>query len=129
MKKLITLFNHSLTDDQTKDAQASLKVREIISIPEDIRRTWGQVPPDLPEISDYLAPVRQWLTDSARPGDYVLIHGDFGASYIMVRFAFESGLVPVYATTQRESLETRQPDGTVKKTAVFKHVQFRKYNL
>lgn len=34
------------------------------------------------------------------------------------------GITPLYAFSKRESVEQTQPDGTVKKTAVFKHIGF-----
>ncbi|MEA3280185.1 MAG: CRISPR-associated protein Csx20, partial [Thermodesulfobacteriota bacterium] len=61
--------------------------------------------------------------------DYVLIQGDFGACYIMVRFAFEKGFVPVYSTTRREAVEKQQSDGAVKLVHQFKHQVFRKYGV
>lgn len=48
-----------------------------------------------------------------------------GAPYLMgtlVRFLQETGYRPVYSFTQRKTVEAVQPDGTVKKTAVFEHV-------
>ncbi len=39
----------------------------------------------------------------------------------------DSGLVPVYATTRRESVEERLPDGDGRTVRRFKHVRFRRY--
>ena len=36
----------------------------------------------------------------------------------------ETGIEPVYAFTEREAIEIHNPDGTVTKTAVFKHKGF-----
>jgi hypothetical protein len=44
----------------------------------------------------------------------VLIEGDFGACYLMVRFALEKGLVPLYSTTRREAEERYDADGSVR---------------
>jgi len=56
----------------------------------------------------------------------VLIQGDFGAVYHMVNFAKELGLIPIYATTKRESIELKQGNKIIKKS-IFKHIKFRKY--
>jgi hypothetical protein len=129
MTRLFLLFNHSITPPQESDARASLGVSEIVPPPDDIKFLWCQIPPDLPEISDYLRPVRQWLKTSASPGDYVLIQGDFGACCLMVDFAFGQDLVPVYSTTHREMSEALDADGSIRLTHRFDHRIFRRYGF
>lgn len=124
---LFLLFNHRLTPDQEQDAAISLGVRDRVSLPADLGELWRQIPPELSELGDYLKPVREWLSSEAKAHDYVLIQGDFGACFLMVKFALEQGLIPVYATTKREAVEEHQPDGSVKMTHRFQHGQFRKY--
>jgi len=125
--RLFLLFNHRMGPQQAAQAREELGVREIVSPPPELQARWGQVPPELPGLQDYLAPLRDWLAKEALPGDYVLIQGDFGATYLMVRFAMERGLIPVYATTRREAQETVQPDGAVRLTHSFRHQRFRRY--
>lgn len=50
-----------------------------------------------------------------------------GAPYLMARLEIalkSEGITPVYAFSKRVSVETRQQDGTVVKTAQFKHEGF-----
>lgn len=50
-----------------------------------------------------------------------------GAPYLMApleKALADHGVRPVYAFSQRVSVEAQQPDGTVLKTNVFKHVGF-----
>lgn len=129
MARLFLLFNHSITPTQESDARASLGVSEIVPPPDEIKTLWRQIPPDLPEISAYLLPVRQWLKTSASPGDYVLIQGDFGACCLMTDFAFRQGLVPVYSTTRREMSEILEADGSIRLTHRFDHRIFRRYGV
>ncbi len=124
---LILLFNHDLTMEQATSARATLGVGRIIPPPEDIRNLWRQIPADQPDIDAYLTPVRKWVCLMTLPADYILIQGDFGATWLMVQFALNRGMIPVYATTRREALETRLPDGTTQLTHHFRHVMFRKY--
>lgn len=124
---LFLVFNHTFTPAQEADARASLGVERIEPMPAAEGAVWGHVPADAPAIYAHLAPVRGWLRNSARPGDYVLIQGDFGACYLMVQFALESGLHPIYATTKREATEETQADGSVRLTHRFRHVRFRWY--
>lgn len=126
-RKLFLVFNHTFTAAQEEDARRSLGVAEVVPLPDDLRSVWGQIPPDLPEIEPYLAPIRKWVADEGRPGDHVLIQGDFGACHLLVNWAAENGFTPVYATTRREAVETQEPDGSVKMTHHFKHQMFRRY--
>lgn len=126
-RTLFLLFNHQLTPDQERDARRSLSITRIVEPPEELRELWGNVPPDLPELAAYLEPVKLWLTTHAGPGDYVVIQGDFGATFLMVNFAFSRGLTPIYSTTEREAKEEMQPDGSVELVHRFLHKRFRKY--
>ena len=124
---LYLIFNHEITSRQKQDARESLGVDKIIELPSDLAPLWLQIPPDLESIKNYLKPVKDWLALHAQQNDYILIQGDFGACYIMINFAFEIGLIPVYSTTKREAVEEHGDDGTVKLVHHFKHQIFRKY--
>jgi hypothetical protein len=127
MPNLILLFNHSLTPEQAEDATRSLGIAEFVRLPEDIRKLWQQVPADLGQIKKYLEPLSRWLRETGIAGDFVLIQGDFGATYLTIQLALELNLVPIYATTAREAVETAFADGTIQKTQLFRHVLFRRY--
>jgi len=126
-QKLLLFFNHKLTDLQTSDAHEQLVVERIVSPPDRLQNLWCQVPADLEGIEGYLAPVKDWLAAEGRPGDFVLVQGDFGATWIMVNHAFKLGLVPVYSTSERQAEETITDDGAVKLVHHFRHRRFRRY--
>lgn len=126
-RSLFLIFNHEITPVQESDASDSLGVQQIINMPPDLKDLWRQIPPDLPEISSYLNPVKDWLAGQARKNDYVLIQGDFGACFIIVNVAFETSLIPIYSTTEREAIEEHKKDGTINLSHQFKHRIFRKY--
>lgn len=124
---LFLLFSHTLTATQEADARLSLGVNRILEPPISIRMIWAQVPPDVDELTGYLAPVFSWLVREARPGDFALIQGEFGATWLAVVEAFRLGLVPVYSTTRREAMEEHLPDGRVEIRHTFSHVRYRRY--
>lgn len=127
MPKLFLIFSHKLTDQQVKDAEEILGITEFIYLPEDLQNKWSNVNPcgDLPkELFDNL---KQWLSINAAPGDYVLIQGDFGATYITVNMAFELDIIPVYATTERISKEIANQNGEIERKQIFKHICYREY--
>lgn len=124
---LFLLFNHRCTAAQKDAAQEQLGVTGIITLPPELQQLWSQIPPDRPALAPYLEPVQSWLAAQAQAGDYVLIQGDFGATFLMVRFALNHDLIPVYATTSRQAIEEHLPDGAVKMVHRFQHQMFRKY--
>jgi hypothetical protein len=125
--KLFLIFNHEFTDDQIVDARASLGVGSILKLPDELQELWGNIPPDLNPIQHYLEPLIAWLKSQADTGDHVLIQGDFGACFIMVKWASEHGLIPIYSTTERVAQESTLDDGSILNTHVFKHSIFRRY--
>ena len=124
---LFLIFNHLITKRHRGDARVSLYVERIVDLPPDLKERWCNIPPDLPRIATYIEPIKQWLESQAAERDYVLIQGDFGACYLMIGFAFDLGLVPVYSTTLREVVEEQRDDGSVRLTHSFKHRMFRRY--
>jgi len=124
---LFLLFNHQFTTTQEADALQSLGVERIVNLPQGLQDLWSSVPPDRAEIVPYLEPIKNWLESETNPGDYVLIQGDFGATYLMVSFAFDRGLIPIYSTSLREAAEEHKPDGSVLLTHHFHHRMFRRY--
>ncbi|OGQ86296.1 MAG: hypothetical protein A2512_04965 [Deltaproteobacteria bacterium RIFOXYD12_FULL_56_24] len=124
---LILLFNHRLTAPQEADARASLGVQRIVEPPPEIQTIWSQVPSDPDNLADWLTPVADWLAGVAKPGDFVLIQGEFGATFRMVSEAFRLELTPIYSTTDRKAVEQHLEDGSVQITHTFSHVRFRRY--
>ena len=130
MKTLFLLFSHSLTSEQKQDAQDSLGVSEFVSLPVELQQMFSNVPPELEELDDYLDPIINWINDNAfYEDDYILIQGDYGATYSLVKYMIYRGsfATPIYATTERKSVDTVQDDGSIVTTRVFKHKRFRKY--
>lgn len=127
MPKLHLLFNHTLTPKQEADALVSLGITQFVSLPDALKQIWGNVPSDLESLAQYLQPIKAFVSDQKKPRDYILIQGDFGATYHMVNWAMQNDLIPIYATTNRQSVEEMQADGTIKKTAIFAHERFRRY--
>jgi hypothetical protein len=126
---LLILLNHTLTKTQEQDARVSLQINQIIKPPEELREMWRQVPPEMPSIDGYLEPIKTWLSEYGEKGDFVLVQGDFGATYIMVNHVFNIGLVPVYTTTFREAKERNREGGMVEMTHKFLHQRFRRYGV
>ncbi len=129
MPTLFLIFNHHFTPAQQIDARQQLGLEQIVNPPSELQRLWSQIPPELAKLIPYLEPLQTWLRSQAQPGDYVLIQGDFGATYLMVDFALQHNLIPIYATTSRQAMEEHLPDGSVKLVHRFQHQMFRRYGV
>lgn len=116
-----------MTEDQITDAKNNLKVDEFIYLPSDLQMLWENIPSTNSSLFDFLAPFRKFIEENSKPNDYVLVQGDFGAVYLMVKFAFLMNLIPLYSTTERDYSEKKRRDNKVELKHVFKHEMFRKY--
>lgn len=126
-KSMHLLFSHQLTKDQQQSATVNYGVTCFNPAPEKIQTIWSQIPPDAERLDPVLLPVKTWLEQQAVKGDLVLIQGDFGATVLMVNYALSLGLVPVYATTQRQARDKILSDGRIETHHVFKFKRFRMY--
>ncbi len=102
--KLLLLFNHHITNEQRKDAAASLAVSSIVEPPEAIRDVETDTARVARDRGSFGAGNVVWISRQA-DRDYLLVQGDFGATYLMVRYAFDNGLIPIYSTTERQVAE------------------------
>lgn len=127
MKTLHLLFSHTLTPDQEADAQLSLGVEAFQSLSSELQKHFSNVPSDLPDLSEYAQPLQDWLKQNAQVGDFALVQGDFGLAFLLVNYCKAIGVIPVYSTTERQSVEVKQEDGSVITQRIFKHKLFRKY--
>ena len=126
--KFLVLFNHTLTDAQRDDAAKSLGVSAFIEPPPELRAIWSGLPPEAETLAPTLAPLFAWLEQNGRPGDHLLVQGDFGATFLLAQKALALGLVPLYSTTRREAEEERVGDA-VRLSHRFRHVRFRRYEV
>ncbi|HEX37819.1 MAG TPA: hypothetical protein ENG70_03040 [Candidatus Cloacimonetes bacterium] len=127
MQKLFLLFSHTLTPEQIQDAKQTLHCSDIIYLPEELQEKWSHVDPvgDLDDrvIQEFIT----YLKDMTSENDYILIQGDFGLCYVMVKWCQENDRIPLYSTTYRNSKDKNIEKGKIQKTQLFKHINFRRY--
>ena len=126
MRQLFLLFSHKLTPSQELDAKESLGITNFVILPQELQSLWSNIPPTLENLSDYLTPLKEYISDKSKEGDIVLIQGEFGGCYEMVNFVKSLGLIAVHSTTKRDVVE-KKVDGKVVKTSVFEHIRFREF--
>ncbi|CAA6815436.1 MAG: Unknown protein [uncultured Sulfurovum sp.] len=125
-RRMFLLFSHDITATQREDAKKTLGISEFVELPDDLQTLWSNIPADLEDIEVYLEPLKAYIVDVAKPNDCLLVQGDFGGTYHMVRFSKVHDFVSVYATTNRNVIETKEGNTIVKKS-IFQHVRFREY--
>ncbi len=123
MKTLFTLINHTLTSEQEEDARKNLNVDKFINITD---ARWSDIDPSGKSVIKFVEAYKDKLKKQAKVGDVLLVQGDFGATYNMIRFAKNMGLIAVYATTNRIVSEQVE-NGKVVIKREFKHARFREY--
>jgi len=126
-KKLYLLFSHTLTEEQVTDAQERFGIDEIVPLPKALLELWAHVPAESEKVKPYLKEIFNYL-DHVTEDDYVLVQGDFGATYLAVNYVKGKGATPIYATTQRNVVEKQEGNKSIK-TSIFKHIRYRVYGV
>lgn len=123
---LLVIMSHQLSDMQVKEAKEMLKIEHIKTLPLELRKNWSDIEPagELP--IDVLTPIKNWILEESNEQDYVLVQGEFGATFYLVDYCFNIRRIPIYATSIRQ-VEEKVQDGLTITNRVFKHVNFRKY--
>lgn len=124
MNKLVLLFSHTLTKVQKKDAYESLNVKKIISLPQNLQHIWSNIPEDDENIEMLFM---NYIKENASIGDYILIEGEYGIVYKMVKWSIENNYIPVYSYTKRQYKSIELEDGTIENRHYFKHIKFKEY--
>lgn len=123
MKTLFILMNHELLPTQYEDALHSLHIEKSVTLSD---AAWSQIAPDASSIKPFVLHYEARLKQEAKEGDFLLVQGDFGATYHMVRFAKNLGMIAIYATTKRVATQ-KTVEGSVITQREFLHVRFREY--
>ncbi len=118
--KIVVTMNHPMTQEQK-------------SVLEDIGAEFVIIPhPVILEIYDYnhvLIEVTKYVDQVREMGaSVVFLQGEPSFQCAVAQMLARFSIPMIIATTPRIAVEEKQPDGTVKKTTVFKHCRFRLVN-
>lgn len=130
---LLVVMNHPLLPAQEAEARERLGVTEI-RLPTPEQQAWlAQIDPhealadEAGEATGRLREIGEDLAARLKPGDVALVQGEFGATVYLVGLLRARDVGCYYATTVRDAEEVAQPDGSVTKRTVFRHVRLRQY--
>lgn len=128
MRRAFILLNHHLTENQKDELKHSFGVDEIKKVPSPIQNVWKAIKPEVQFSSSELSGVINWLNENAVRNDIVIVQGEFGASFYVVDYCFQRGLLPLYAASKRQYEEQSLSDGSVRRLHIFRHVRFKSYS-
>lgn len=130
-RKALVVLNHSLSSEQIEDLSKTWGVNSdaIITLPQELKQLWANIPPEANDVQvcAHVQPLVNWARSrdiGLLPGDMIIIGGELVATLAVIA-GMDKDILPVCATTRRESVEQTMPDGSVQKTNVFRHVRFR----
>ena len=123
MKTHFILINHALTPEHEEGARKNLNIDKFVNIAD---AKWSDIDPSEKSVIKVVETYKDKLRSQAKSGDVLLVQGDFGATYNMIRFAKNMSLIAVYATTKRIVSEQVE-NGKVVIKREFKHARFREY--
>lgn len=125
MKKAIIVMSHDINEKQKEELINSLGVTEIETLSLDLKQKFSNV-----QIETYtrnLNEILEYLKNNTQPEDILVVQGQAGYQYQIVKQLQQLERICVFAFTERVSKEVVNEDGTTTKTSVFEHKQFIEY--
>lgn len=124
-RKVLLLFSHQLTENQEKELIENFKVKKIVSLSSELQEMWSNV--SIKEnYKENLEKIKKYIEENFNENDVMLVQGNWGYTYNIVKWSIEKKLVPVYSYTERNVEEIKDGEN-VKKISYFKHVKFIEY--
>jgi hypothetical protein len=121
MNKFFNISNHPSAKWTETQRTAAAKFGEIVDV------AFPNVDPEADHVAISEMAIALFETIAPSPGDVVHVMGESGFVVAFVSHAHGKKIACVHSTTKRVAVETRNPDGTVTKTATFEFVQFRRF--
>ena len=124
-RKALLLFSHQLTENQEKELVENFKVKKIVSLSSELQEMWSNV--SIKEnYKENLDKIKKYIAENFNENDVMLVQGNWGYTYNIVKWSIEKKLFPVYSYTERNVEEIKDGEN-VKKISYFKHVKFIEY--
>ena len=125
-KKALLLFSHQLTENQAKELIEDFGVKKIVSLASELQEMWSNV--SIKEnYMENLEKIKKYIENNFNKDDVMLIQGNWGYTYNLVKWSIENDLIPVYSYTERNVEEIKDGEN-VKKIRYFKHKKVIKYS-
>jgi len=124
-KKVLLLFSHQLTENQAKELMEDFEVKKILNLPTELQEMWSNV--SIKEnYMENLEKIKKYIENNFSKDDVILVQGNWGYTYNLVKWSIDNDLIPVYSYTER-NVEEIKDEENVKKISYFKHIKFIEY--
>lgn len=124
MKKILNLTQHKATPEQIEAGVFDLEGEKLQRLKELLTFTMKPIPSEIKERAVAIAELAVAQKGEDWKGFEVMIGGALWLMKPLIEELIRRGLVPLFAYTEREVVEEKQPDGSIKKTAIFRHEGF-----
>ena len=124
MKKILNLTQHNATSEQIAEGVFDLEGLALQELKELLNFSWKPTPAEIKERARAIAELATAQKGEDWKGFDVMIGGALWLMRPLIEELVRKGFVPLFAYTERQTIEEPQPDGSVKKTAIFKHEGF-----
>ena len=124
-KRALLLFSHQLTDNQEKELIKDFEVKKIVSLTSELQEMWSNVSIKK-NYMENLKKIKEYIKNNFNKKDVMLIQGNWGYTYNLVKWSIDNELIPVYSYTERNVEEIKDGEN-VKKISCFKHIKFIEY--
>lgn len=125
IRKALLVFSHQLTENQEKELNGEYNVKQIERLPGNLQNIWSNVTIGK-SYKENLEKIKEYISKNFHIGDILVIQGNWGYTYNLVKWAIENEYLPVYSYTERNVEEIKDGED-VKKISYFRHVKFLKY--
>lgn len=124
-KKALLLFSHQLTENQAKELMEDFEVKKILNLPTELQEMWSNV--SIKEnYTENLEKIKKYIEINFNKDDVILVQGNWGYTYNLVKWSIDNDLLPIYSYTERNVKEIKDGEN-IKKISYFKHIKFIKY--
>jgi hypothetical protein len=124
-RKALLVFSHQLTENQEKELIEEYSVKKIEKLPDDLQNLWSNVTIGK-DYKENLEKIKNYIIENFYIEDVLVIQGNWGYTYNLVKWAIENGYLPVYSYTERNVQEIKDGED-VKKISYFRHIKFLEY--
>ena len=124
-KKALLVFSHQLTNNQEIELLEKYKVGKIEKLPEELQYMWSNVSIKK-DYKENLEKIKKYIANNFNSKDIMVIQGNWGYTYNLVKWSINNGFLPLYSYTERNVEEIKEGEN-VKKISYFKHIKFIEY--
>lgn len=124
-RKALLVFSHQLTENQEKELIEEYSVKKIEKLPDDLQNLWSNVTINK-GYKENLEKIKNYIIENFHKEDVLVIQGNWGYTYNLVKWAIKNEYLPLYSYTERNVEEIKDGED-IKKISYFRHVKFLKY--